>query len=97
MLIMSLHVRRIVVGAPRGTYPGGLGLPDPGTQRENRTGLVYSCIIGTDQPCEGVRGMERVYLDSPAFTDGTQTFSRGQVDFFVPEISEGRLFDQAGE
>ena len=46
---------RIIVGAPMGTFPGGLPLTDPGQSAENQTGLVYSCPV---QPgvCEGVRG-----------------------------------------
>ena len=43
------------MGAPRGTYPGGLmSLPDNGTA-ENQTGLIYNCPI---QPgdCDGLFG-----------------------------------------
>jgi len=33
------------VGAPRGTYPGGLSLPTL-SSAENYTGLVYECPVG---------------------------------------------------
>ena len=33
------------MGAPQGTYPGGLPLPADGSA-ENNTGLVYECPVG---------------------------------------------------
>ena len=52
---------RVVVGAPNGTYPGGLSInnpdcPSPSAQMNN-TGLVYLCSIqpGKDT-CDGALG-----------------------------------------
>ncbi len=43
---MSLPGHRIIVGAPNGTFPGGLpGLVDAGSDPVNNTGLVYQCPI----------------------------------------------------
>ena len=38
------HTGRIIVGAPRGTFPGGLDL-DAASTPENQTGLVYDCPV----------------------------------------------------
>ena len=43
---------RIIVGAPKGTYPGGLALP-ASADAENETGLVYQCSL-TDEACSAV-------------------------------------------
>ena len=53
---MSIHSNRVIVGAPRGTYPGGLALDDPGEPAENRTGLVYTCSVTPDGDCGPVLG-----------------------------------------
>ena len=42
---LTPHPPRVVVGAPVGTYPGGLSLSDPGKPAVNRTGLVYDCSV----------------------------------------------------
>ena len=80
---------RIIVGAPMGTFPGGLPLLDPGQRAENQTGLVYSCPV---QPgvCEGVQGNMSIYAGNPDGGTGAE------VD--LPDngaVIEGRLFDQA--
>ena len=75
---------RIIVGAPFGTFPGGLSLSsNPG---ESRTGLVYSCPV---QPgiCEGVRGNTSIYVGI------TPPVPIGDLPDDGPLI-EGRLFDQ---
>ena len=54
MYIISI-LCRIIVGAPMGTYPGGLPLEDPGEPALLQTGLIYSCSVTEDQ-CEGVVG-----------------------------------------
>ena len=51
-LIYALY--RIMVGAPKGTYPGGVsGLP-VSMEAEDETGLVYQCPLqpGTCGPIE---------------------------------------------
>lgn len=56
MMIMMMTVvvfHRLLVGAPLGTYPGGvLGLPTSSPERE--TGLVYQCRVAGE--CEGILG-----------------------------------------
>ena len=88
LLVFYLFLCRIIVGAPMGTFPGGLPLPDPGQSAENQTGLVYSCPV---QPgvCEGVRGDMSIYAGNP---DGASAVRD------LPDngpVIEGRLFDQA--
>jgi hypothetical protein len=36
---------RLIVGAPTGTFPGGLDIPDRGTAALSNTGLVYTCPL----------------------------------------------------
>ena len=71
---------RIIVGAPRGTFPGGLNLPDPGEPAINRTGLIYSCTILPGTQCDAVRG------DEDMFQDGDEIDNDGLH-------GAGRLFD----
>lgn len=88
---------RVLIGAPRGTYPGGLNLTDPELQATNNTGLVYSCPIGPGE-CEGVRGDSSRYIGEGVdidITNGFQTVSSRSRDLFIQSIAEGRLFDQA--
>ena len=88
---------RVLIGAPRGTYPGGLNLTDPGLPRSPNTGLVYSCPIGGGE-CEGVRGDTTRYIGpgvSSDITDGFQNSAATNRDLFIQPIAEGRLFDQA--
>ena len=48
---------RIVVGAPRGTYPGGLfDLPE--LEPEPFTGLVYICDVASPGNCSGLLSNE---------------------------------------
>ena len=89
---MCVHILycRIIVGAPMGTFPGGLPLTDPGQSAENQTGLVYSCPV---QPgvCEGVRGDTSITaqdIDANMATVFSNLPTNGPV-------IEGRLFDQA--
>ena len=87
-----------MVGAPTGTYPGGLGLEDPAAPRVNESGLVYSCMVGPGG-CEGVRGDTSVYIGvaDVDITNGFQTNidAVNLNNFFAADIAEGRLFDQA--
>ena len=46
---------RIIIGAPKGTYPGGLNLVDPGMPASSQTGLIFSCPVSPGS-CEGVTG-----------------------------------------
>ena len=92
---------RVIVGAPRGTFPGGLNLTDPELPAIDRTGLVYSCPVGIGD-CEGVRGDTDRYIGagvSVDITNGFQTEPMSAVsrDLFTQAIAEGRLFDQARE
>ena len=92
---------RIIIGAPRGTYPGGLNLTDPGRPREDETGLVYSCPI-LPGPCEGVRGDTSLYLDESNLEVLNNDLSLFDSQLTVPppfpiNFTEGRLFDQARE
>ena len=74
------HPLRIIIGAPKGTYPGGLDLADPGLPASNQSGLIFSCPISPGL-CEGVTG-DPATFDLPGVTvdddDG---------------VGEGRLFD----
>ena len=77
---------RVVVGAPVGTYPGGLSLSDPGKPAVNRTGLIYDCSVipNRDEPCGPVLG-----------DDVTDTTVNG-LDLTVDNdllSAGGRLFD----
>ena len=84
---------RVVIGAPKGTYPGGLNLPDPGEPRAPNTGLVYSCPLpGT---CEGVVGDTSIYIGPGININITDHVQRFSAPFFSRPLSEGRLFDQA--
>ena len=95
-----LYVDRVIVGAPRGSFPGGLDLVDPELPAESETGLIYQCQLGNDI-CEGVRGEVDRYIGASATVDitngiqdvGLSTFDNGE--YFIQSISEGRLFDQA--
>ena len=89
-----MGVYRLLVGAPKGTYPGGLNLTDPFEPAERNTGLVYSCpILGA---CEGVTGDVSRYINDETLADGAVpdvTISLNEL--YSQAISEGRLFDQA--
>jgi integrin alpha 8 len=50
---------RVIVGAPWGTFPGGLPLEDPGEAAVDRTGLVYSCPISPGEMCDPVHGNDQ--------------------------------------
>jgi len=83
--IFLLH--RIIIGAPNGTFPGGLPLNDPGQMAENQTGLVYSCPVLPGE-CEGIQGNLSLYINSP---DNDMS----EFELQAPLDIEGRLFDQA--
>ena len=86
----------MLIGAPRGTYPGGLALDDPLLRASDRTGLVYSCPIGLGS-CEGVTGNRDVYIGpsiNPNITNAIGA-TNGALFLFPQAYSEGRLFDQA--
>ena len=90
-------LNRVVIGAPRGSFPGGLSLEDPLEPAAMNTGLVYSCPIGPGD-CEGVTGNRDLYIGSGILNDTTNhvlSISLGSDNFFPPALSEGRLFDQA--
>ena len=87
---VAILLCRIIVGAPMGTFPGGLPLSDPGQPAENQTGLVYSCPV---QPgvCEGVQGDTSI---TAADIDANMATVQRDLPNSGPVI-EGRLFDQA--
>ena len=61
---------RIIVGAPHGTYPGGVpGLPT--LMPENGTGLVYQCPLRNGN-CTGVMGNDR--LNDRRLFDGDRKY-----------------------
>ena len=95
--ITDLYFHRVLVGAPKGSYPGGLNLSDPELPAASNTGLVYSCPIGSGN-CEGVRGDTSVYIGVPNIniTNGFQPgLEAGDTrEFFIDDIAEGKLFDQ---
>ena len=88
------------MGAPRGTFPGGLSITDfPNTTApENQTGLVYSCPVAP-APCGGVRGSISVYRDDANAVDNNAEIgnTRITIDNLPQAYVEGRLFDQARE
>ena len=93
-MICVIFPCRVIISAPRGTYPGGLNLSDLLLPAVEKTGLVYSCPIGPGD-CEGIRGDTSRYFGNSDFTNSIQnTPSRGR-DIFIQAISEGRLFDQS--
>ena len=95
-LCISLLLSRIIVGAPRGTFPGGLSYEDPGARRVEQTGLVYSCPVlpGT---CDGVRGDTTRYLSNTSALDNNGGLgpNMDRPIEFPQNFVEGRLFDQA--
>ena len=44
-IMLPIQTFRIIVGAPKGTFPGGLNLSDPGNDHISHTGLIYACSI----------------------------------------------------
>ncbi|XP_064401213.1 integrin alpha-IIb-like [Halichondria panicea] len=89
----SLSKLRLIVGAPWGTFNGGLSLTDPFLPRQDRTGLVYSCPL-TPGACEGVRGNTSSYIDNELLANNMGSVQLG-TDVPPDEFCEGRLFDQA--
>ena len=77
---LFLFLFRIIVGAPKGTFPGGLDLIDHGQPAINRTGLVYACSITPQTMCQAVLG------DESLFQNGDQINNDGLH-------GAGRLFD----
>lgn len=55
MWIFMYLCYRIIVGAPKGTFPGGLNVGAPGSNSALRTGLVYQCPV-SPSTCTGVFG-----------------------------------------
>ena len=95
ILSLSPPSCRIIVGAPSGTFPGGLSYEDLGAPRAERSGLVYTCPI---QPgtCDGVRGDTTRYLGVPDALDNDASLVLDQnVGNYPQSYIEGRLFDQA--
>lgn len=45
----------MIIGAPQGTYPGGL-TDLPPLMPENVTGLIYECPLSTPGSCGGLIG-----------------------------------------
>ena len=76
-------------------------MQDPALPRAPETGLIYSCTVGGTDNCQGVRGDTSRYIsplaEANGVVNGVQDLPRGSLDFFLPNISEGRLFDQARE
>ena len=92
MCVIILHCR-IIVGAPFGTFPGGLSLSSiPGEVAESRTGLVYSCPVKPGI-CEGVRGNTSIHVGI-ASSLPARDLPIGDLPDDGAFI-EGRLFDQA--
>lgn len=86
-----------MIGAPKGTFPGGLDIVDPLLPAENNTGLIYQCQLGNDV-CEGVRGDVDLYIGDSItddITNAVESYSFDSNNYFPAAISEGRLFDQA--
>ena len=72
-------------------------MSDPFEQRQNETGLVYSCPIAPGE-CEGVRGDLNSYINDENRTNNFIPATSGiNLRTFAPpdELCEGRLFDQA--
>lgn len=88
------------MGAPRGTFPGGLPITDflNSGAPEDQTGLVYSCPVAP-APCGGVRGNTAVYENDVNAVDNDAAIgnTRITIDNFPQAYVEGRLFDQARE
>ena len=87
---------RVIIGAPRGSYPGGFNLSDPGLPATVNTGLVYSCPLGPGD-CEPIRGDTTRYVGGGInITNGYQVVMNSDLTAIYSQgISEGRLFDQA--
>jgi len=86
---------RLLIGAPKGTYPGGLNLTDLFQPAEKNTGLVYSCsVLGT---CEGVIGNVSRYINDEKKANGAVIDNVVYLlnELYPQAVSEGRLFDQA--
>ena len=93
-LHMHTHTHtRVIIGAPLGTFPGGLGYPDDFEARENATGLVYNCPVSPGG-CVGVRGDTTAYLGSADVANGVNRVSTNNPSL-AGINTEGRLFDQA--
>ena len=73
------HSFRIIAGAPRGSYPGGLNLIDEGNSVPE-TGLVYQCPVNPGI-CGGVLGELR------------QPINSGNNSSFQPLFDESRKFE----
>ena len=84
----SPHSNRVIVGAPRGTYPGGLALDDPGEPAESRTGLVYTCSVTPGGDCGPVLGDDQTgeMINDANITVNNDSLSAGS-----------RLFDHRRE
>jgi len=69
----NVEATRIIVGAPKGTFPGGLNVGAPGSNSALRTGLVYQCPV-SPSTCTGVFGTgtgtdKRLFDDEPNQND----------------------------
>ncbi|XP_064401212.1 integrin alpha-5-like [Halichondria panicea] len=101
----AIENTRIIVGAPNGTFPGGLpGLVDAGSDPVNNTGLVYQCPI--DNGTCGAVGRDgstsnpinrRLFDDQPDGANLTD-YINDQVDptngFAESEQKTGQLIGQ---
>ena len=106
MLVKNIHLSppppfipcRVIIGAPRGTFPGGLTtVQDFGMPGVSKTGLVYDCGLVGDPRCRGVTGDTALYSPPNATTDTIDSRieeSQSSRDSFPDALSEGRLFDQ---
>ena len=73
-----MYICRLLVGAPTGTFPGGLDIEDRGNPAVEKTGLLYNCsLVDRDPPCGPVLGDDALVDDD---NDGLR--------------GAGRLFDQ---
>ena len=89
-------MHRILVGAPYGSFPGGLPYTDVFRPHQDQTGLVYSCPVSPGN-CEGVRGDVDSYINDEGRADNIGATSEINNPRLPVEYSEGRLFDQARE
>ncbi len=68
---------RLVIGAPGGSYPGGVMSLPAAPQALNNTGLVYECPVGQGN-CDRVGG-----IDTPLFDNTGRNMNTYVITPFV--------------
>ena len=77
LALTYVSVYRIIVGAPKGTFPGGLsGVTTGGSNPVSDTGLVYQCPVVNPGTCTGVFG-NGAGNDRRLFDDARKCFTTG--------------------